>query len=84
MSVFKGTGESFFGGNRPERFVASHHFAELWTTFARTGKPAAERVPPWPAYNLKNRPTLRIDATCAVIDNRFSQELARWRSIGRL
>ena len=76
--------ESFFGGNRPERFTASQHFAELWTTFARTGKPAARDVSQWPAYNLKTRPTMRIDATCEVIDNRFSQELALWRSIGKL
>ena len=76
--------ESFFGGNRPERFVASRHFAELWTTFAQTGKPAAKDVPAWPAYNLKTRPTMRIDATCEVIDNRFSQELALWRSLGKL
>ncbi|GAB3030292.1 carboxylesterase/lipase family protein [Spirosoma pulveris] len=76
--------ESFFGGNRPERFTASHHFAELWTTFARTGKPAAKDVPTWPAYNLRTRPTMRIDTTCAVIDNRFGQELAVWRSVGKL
>ncbi|GAB4002799.1 carboxylesterase/lipase family protein [Spirosoma daeguense] len=76
--------ESFFGGNRPERFTASRHFAELWTTFARTGKPAAKDVPAWPAYNLKTRPTMRIDATCEIIDNRFSQELAMWRSLGKL
>jgi para-nitrobenzyl esterase len=76
--------ESFFGGNRPERFVASHHFAELWTTFARTGKPAAKGAPQWPAYNLRSRPTMRIDTTCQVIDNRYSRELAMWRSIGRL
>lgn len=76
--------ESFFGGNRPERFVASHNFAELWTTFARTGKPAAKAVPDWPAYNLSNRPTMRIDAKCEVINNRFDAELAMWRSIGRL
>lgn len=76
--------ESFFGGNRPERFTASHHFAELWTTFARTGKPAAKDVPAWPAFNLKTRPTMRIDTTCEVIDNRFGQELAMWRSIGKL
>lgn len=76
--------ESFFGGNKPERFTASHHFAELWTTFARTGKPAAKDVPAWPAYNLKERPTMRIDAQCEIIDNRFNQELAMWRSIGKL
>lgn len=76
--------ESFFGGNRPERFVASRHFAELWTIFARTGKPAAKEVPAWPSYNLKTRPTMRIDAQCEVINNRFSEELALWRSVGKL
>ena len=76
--------ESFFGGNKPERFVASHHFAELWTTFARTGKPAAKEVPNWPAYNLKDRPTMRIDTKCEVINNRFKEEVEMWRSIGKL
>lgn len=73
-----------FGGNRPERFVASHNMAELWTTFARTGKPAAEGVPEWPAYNFKDRPTMRIDTKCEVINDRFREELNMWRSIGRL
>ncbi len=72
-----------FGGNRPERFAASHHFAELWTTFARTGKPSAEGVPEWPAYNLKDRPTMRIDTKCEVINNRFKDEVEMWKSIGR-
>lgn len=76
--------ESFFGGNRPERFEASRHFAELWTTFARTGKPAAKNVPEWSAYNESTRPTMRIDSTCEIITNRFSEELAMWRSIGKL
>ncbi|TLU97287.1 carboxylesterase/lipase family protein [Dyadobacter luticola] len=76
--------ESFFGGNNPDRFVASHHFAELWTTFAKTGKPAAKDVPEWPAYNLKDRPTMRIDTKCEVINNRFAQELAMWRSLGKV
>lgn len=73
-----------FAGNRPERFVASRHFAELWTTFARTGKPAAAGVPEWPAYDLNTRATMRIDTECQVINDRFSAELAMWRSIGWL
>ncbi|MHA4741769.1 carboxylesterase/lipase family protein [Dyadobacter sp. MSC1_007] len=76
--------ESFFGGSKPERFVASHHFAELWATFARTGKPAAKDVPEWSAYNLKDRATMRIDTKCEVINNRFEQELAMWKSIGKV
>lgn len=72
-----------FGGNRPERFVASHSFAELWTTFARTGKPGAKNVPEWPAYDLKKRPVMRIDSTCEVIDNRYDEEIKMWKSIGK-
>jgi para-nitrobenzyl esterase len=73
-----------FGGNRPERFAASHNFAELWTTFARSGKPSAKDAPEWPAYNLKDRPTMRIDTKCEIINDRFKDELDIWRSIGRL
>lgn len=76
--------ESFFGGNRQERFTASHHFAELWTTFARTGKPAAKAAPAWPAYDLNHRATMRIDTNCEVIENRFKRELEAWREIGKL
>ena len=75
---------SGLGGSRPERYIASQHMAELWTTFARTGVPAAQDVPEWPGYNLKTRPTMRIDTTCTVIEDRYKQELAMWRSIGRL
>lgn len=75
---------SFFGGNRPERFIASHNFAELWTTFARTGKPAVKNAPTWPAYNLKDRPTMKIDTKLEVINNRYKDEVDMWRSIGKL
>ncbi|MEO8414317.1 MAG: carboxylesterase family protein, partial [Ginsengibacter sp.] len=79
-----GTKGGFLGGNRPERFTASHTMAELWTTFARTGKPAAKNVPEWPAYNFTTRPTMRIDSKCEVINNRYKKELDMWRSIGKL
>lgn len=73
-----------FGGSNPDRFVASHKMAELWTTFARTGVPAAKDVPNWPAYDLKTRATMRIDVNCEVINDRYSKELQMWRSIGWL
>jgi para-nitrobenzyl esterase len=79
-----GGAPSFFGGSRPERFTASHNMAEFWTTFARTGKPAAINAPDWPAYNLSDRPTMRIDTKCEVIDNRFKDEIDMWRSIGMI
>lgn len=38
-----------FKGSKPDRFVASHNIAGLWTNFAKTGKPAAKNAPEWPA-----------------------------------
>ena len=74
----------FLSGSRPERFTAARQMAELWTTFARTGRPAAEGVPEWPAYSLAARPSLRIDTRCEVIFDRYSAELAMWRALGYL
>ncbi len=73
-----------FGDNSPASCKASHNFAELWTNFARTGVPSAEGVPEWPAYNFKDRPTMRIDTECTVINDRFKVELDMWRQIGKL
>lgn len=36
------------------------------------------------AYTLEDRATLRIDTHCAIMHNRFNEELAMWRAIGRL
>jgi para-nitrobenzyl esterase len=77
-------GPWMFSGSRPERFVASHHMAELWANFARNGKPSAVGVPEWPAYNLVDRPSMRIDTQCELNNNRYNTELALWRSIGML
>jgi para-nitrobenzyl esterase len=74
----------FLSGNHPDRFIASHNMAELWTNFARTGKPSADDVPEWTAFNLENRASMRIDTRCEVIYDRFRKELDMWRSIGRL
>ncbi|MCW3787318.1 carboxylesterase/lipase family protein [Plebeiibacterium sediminum] len=71
-------------GNNPDKYIASHKMAELWTNFAKTGVPSAKEVPEWPAYNFKTRPTMRIDTKCEVINDRFSKELDMWRSINKL
>jgi len=79
-----GTKDSFLSGGKPARFAASHNMAELWTTFAKTGTPAAKEAPAWKAYNLNDRPTMRIDTKCEIIHDKFKEELAMWRSIGKL
>jgi len=76
------TPSTFLMGNRPERLVASRNMAELWATFARTGRPAAAGQPAWPAYDLTRRATYRIDAQCTVIDDRNRAEREMWRELG--
>lgn len=73
---------SLFSGSRPERMKASHNMAELWTTFARAGHPAAAGQPAWPAYDLARRATYRIDTSCEVIDDRHRTERELWTSLG--
>jgi len=73
--------DSGWPGTRPERFVAAKNMTELWTSFARTGKPTAKAQPEWPAYNLKSRQILRIDVQCEVINNRFGTEREMWETI---
>ncbi|MGE0020685.1 MAG: carboxylesterase/lipase family protein [Draconibacterium sp.] len=68
-------------GNRPERYDAARNMTSLWTSFARTGLPVAANQPEWPAYNLANRPTYRIDAQCSVINNRFGAEREMWEKV---
>jgi para-nitrobenzyl esterase len=74
----------FLSGSRPERYIASHTMAGLWASFARTGRPSSDGAPEWPAFNLVDRPSLRIDTRCEVIYDRYREELAMWRSIGHL
>ncbi len=75
--------ESGMAGTKPDRFDASGNMTELWTTFARTGKPAAKGQPDWPAYNMKTRPTMRIDTRCEVIYDRFRSEREMWEQVYR-
>lgn len=76
-----GNVSSGMAGNRNERFIASDNMAQFWTSFARTGHPSADSQPEWPAYNFNDRPTMRIDVECEVIENRFSKELVMWRQV---
>ncbi len=79
-----GAAPGFWAGNRPERFVASKNMAEFWTSFARAGKPVAENAPQWIPYNLTDKPTMRIDEKCEVINRRFEKEIDVWRTIQTL
>jgi para-nitrobenzyl esterase len=78
------TPSTFLMGKRPERLVASRNMAELWATFARTGRPAAAGQPAWPAYDFTRRATYRIDVECTVVTDRNRAEREMWRELGYL
>jgi para-nitrobenzyl esterase len=44
----------------------SRTLRDAWTTFARTGAPAAPGLDPWPAYDARRRATMTLGAVCAV------------------
>jgi para-nitrobenzyl esterase len=75
------TGGGGFADPRPESIRAAHNMSELWSTFARTGHPAAKGQPAWPAYDTTKRATMFIDAECKVINDPFSPERQVWDQV---
>ena len=67
--------------SRPESVKAAHNMAELWSTFARTGKPAAKGQPEWPAYTAQSRATMEIDADCKVVNDPYPLERKLWERL---
>jgi para-nitrobenzyl esterase len=53
-------------GRRKERYGVGRAMSGLWAGFARTGRPSATGVPEWPAFTLKDRACMVIDAQCHV------------------
>jgi para-nitrobenzyl esterase len=67
--------------SQPESVKAAHNMAELWSTFARTGKPAAKGQPEWPAYTAQTRATMEIDADCRVVNDPYPLERKLWERL---
>lgn len=65
----------------PQSEKASHNMAEMWSTFARTGRPAAKGQPDWPAYTTEKRATMEIDAECQVVNDPNSLERRLWERL---
>lgn len=56
-------GVSLFTGEGDDRTAVADAYSAAVTSFARTGTAS------WPAYNLPERPTLRVDVATTVIDD---------------
>jgi para-nitrobenzyl esterase len=67
--------------SNPASVKAAHNMAEMWSTFARTGKPGAAGQPEWPAYTTETRATMEIDAECKVEKDPYNLERKLWERL---
>ena len=67
--------------SRPSSVKTALNMSEMWSTFARTGHPAAKGQPYWPPYNTEKRATIEIDAQCRVVDDPFGAERSMWERL---
>lgn len=70
-----------FGDASASSLACARNMSQMWSTFARTGRPAASGQPAWPAYTLPRRATMMIDAACKVVDDPFRPERDVWDAI---
>jgi para-nitrobenzyl esterase len=54
--------------------------SEAWIAFARSGNPNHAGLPNWPAYTPSQRATMRMDDTCAVVNDPGSEARRLWIS----
>jgi para-nitrobenzyl esterase len=65
----------------PDSVRTARNMSEMWSTFARTGRPAAQGQPAWPPYTTERRATMEIDARCRVVDDPHAAERQMWERL---
>ncbi|RYE11330.1 MAG: carboxylesterase/lipase family protein [Hyphomicrobiales bacterium] len=68
-----------YADQSPGRLRTSLAMSAYWAAFARHGRPEATGLPPWPAYTLKARPTMWLDAEPRVVLDLDRQERLFWQ-----
>ncbi len=76
-----GAGMGMMAITRPESIQTARNMSEMWSTFARTGRPAAKGQPAWPAYTLESRATMEINAECRVVNDPYRLERVLWEKL---
>jgi para-nitrobenzyl esterase len=65
----------------PASVKTAENMSQMWSTFARTGKPGAKGQADWPAYDTTRRATMMINAECKVVDDPFRLEREFWERL---
>lgn len=74
-------GGGFQAFTKPESVKAARNMSEMWSTFARTGRPAAKGQPQWPAWTPAQRATMMLDAECKVVNDPWPLERQLWEQL---
>ena len=67
-------------GRPPGQLATARHMSGLWAGFAHHGRPTATDVPRWPAYTLKDRATMWLDAECRIVNDPDRTERLYWEN----
>jgi para-nitrobenzyl esterase len=59
----------------------SRRMQDAWIAFARTGSPAHDGLPPWPAHERQRRSTMIFGRECAVRERPFEERHGFWEKL---
>jgi para-nitrobenzyl esterase len=65
----------------PRAQALANRVSKTWAVFARTGDPANESIPTWPAYTVERRATMLLDDACKVVDDPDGEVRPLWSKV---
>ena len=69
-------------GGGADAMALADKLSETWIAFARTGDPNTSKLPHWPAFNPKDRPTMVINNESKVVSDPIrDQRVAMFRAL---
>jgi para-nitrobenzyl esterase len=80
--VFDNNDRAPYLGDGPDADQLVDEMCDAWIAFARTGDPNTPKLPRWPAFNPKERPTMVFDNTSRVVNDPLrEQRIAMFRAM---
>lgn len=69
-------------GGGPDAMALADKLSDTWIAFARTGDPNTSKLPHWPAFNPKDRPTMVMNNESKVVNDPIRAErIAMFRTL---